>query len=66
MGSPEDSERYWTNRKQGSGRPRTTVNDDKKAYVEEMIVSRPTWDRQVSAGNFKRSKCESYFGSSDD
>ena len=39
IGSPEDSERYWTNRKQGSGIPRTTVNDDKKAYVEEMIVS---------------------------
>ena len=28
-----------TSRKQGSGRPRTAVNDDNKAYVEEMIVS---------------------------
>ena len=28
-----------TSRKQGSGRPRTAVNDDNKAYEEEMIVS---------------------------
>ena len=28
-----------TSRKQGSGRPRTAVNDDNKAYVEEMVVS---------------------------
>ena len=27
-----------TCRKQGSGRPRTAVNDGNKAYVEEMIV----------------------------
>ena len=29
----------WTSRRQGSGRPRTAVNDDNKAHVEEMIVS---------------------------
>ena len=63
-----------TSRKQGSGRPRTAVNDDNKALEKIKILRRgndcvpggPTWDTQVSAGNFKRSKCESYFGSSDD
>ena len=57
-----------TSRKQGSGRPRTAVNDDNKAYVEEMIVSQEDQpgthksQREISrALNVSRTSCKLLF-----